>query len=205
MDDVERALSEIADIRARVTASSRFRGFAPESMISGSLFSLAIAMAQTLWPEALARDGSRYVAVWGATLACASVVAAIEAVARCRSLHGVMADAMLSAALRQLLPFGAAAVVIALVICRAAPSAAWLAPGLWLMLIGLAGFSLAASLPRAILWPSTWYFFCGAVVLGLAARDGTLSPWAMGLSFAVGQAWVAIVLARGGGATHGPA
>lgn len=205
MDDVERALSQIADIRARVTASSRFRGFAPEAMVSGSFFSLAVAMAQTVWPLTLAGDGPRYVAVWGAVFVCCSIVAAAEAVSRCRALHGKMADAMLHTALRQLLPFGAAGVVIAVVVCRFSPQTAWVVPGLWQILVGLAGFSLAASLPRAILWPSIWYFFSGAVVLGLAAGSATLSPWLMGLPFAVGQAMVAVVLARSGGAPDGRA
>ena len=198
MGELERALSQIADIRARMSASSRFRGFAPEAMAFGSVFSLATAMAQTLWPAALASSGPRYLAVWGAACVCCSAICAIEAISRSRSLHGAMAGAMLGSTLRQLLPFGAAGAVIAGVSCSGAPQTAWVVPGIWLLLIGLAGLSAATSLPRTIVWPSAWYFFCGALVLGLAGGGLPLSPWMLGLPLAIGQAMVAFVVVRRG-------
>lgn len=203
MDDVERALSQIADIRARVSASSRFRGFAPQAMAFGSLLSLGVATAQTLWPAALASSAPRYLAVWGFAFVCASVVSAIAGVPRSRSLHGSMAEAMLSSTLRHLLPFAAACAVVAFVICRAAPTAAGVVPGLWQILVALAGFSLASSLPRAILLPTLWFFFTGAVALGLGMRSEVPSPWMMGLPFAIGQGMVALILARAGGGSDG--
>jgi hypothetical protein len=64
------------------------------------------------------------------------------------------------------------------------------------MLIALVGFASVSSLPRAIVWPAGWYFVCATVVLVLAARDGTLSPWMMGVPFGVGQLIVAATLHR---------
>jgi hypothetical protein len=202
VDEVERALSEIADIRDRVAASSRFRGFAPEAMAFGAALSLAVAMAQTLWPQALASDTQRYLAVWGAALTCCSILVAVEAIARTRSLHGGLARAMLNSTVRQLLPFALAGAVIAVVVCRSARDAAWVVPGTWQMLVGLAGFSAAPSLPREIVYPAAWYFASGVVALLVAAASDSLSPWLMGLPFAVGQTLVALVLKRANGATH---
>jgi hypothetical protein len=203
LDEVERALSQIADIHARVTASSRFRGFAPEAMAFNAALSLAVAVAQTIWPQVLAANPLRYVAVWGGAMAASTLVSATEAISRSRGLHGRMADAMLGATLRLLLPFAAAAIVIAAAICRFSPASAWMLPGLWQILVALAGFSAASTLPRPIVWAAGWYFVCGAVVLGLGARNGELTPWMMGLPFAVGQAGVAVILHRANGDLDG--
>lgn len=199
MDEVERAISQIADIHAQLTAASRFRGFAPEVMAFHALLSLAVALAQTEWPQALAGDPVRYVAVWGAAMGTATLVSAVEAIARSRVLHGRMAAAMLGSTLRILFPFAAAGAVIAVAICQFAPASGWMVPGLWQILVALAGFSAAPTLPRPILWACGWYFVCGAVVLALGARGGELSPWMMGLPFALGQAGVAAILHRANG------
>jgi hypothetical protein len=202
MDEVERALSEIADIRARMSASSRFRGFAPEAMAFGAALALAVAMAQTLWPEALASTAPRYLAIWGAAQICSSALVALEAVARSRSLHGGLAGAMLGAAGRRLLPFAAAGAAIAVAACAPARDAAWMVPGVWLMLIGLGGLAAATTLPRAILFPAAWYLVSGVVVLALAAGSQTLSPWLLGAPLAIGQIMVALVLKYANGEAH---
>lgn len=199
MDEVERALSQIADIHAQLTASSRFRGFAPEAMAFNAALTLVVALAQTVWPQVLASDPVRYVTVWGATLGLATVISALEAISRSRHFHGGMAEIMLGSTLRLLLPFAAAAIVIAAALCKFAPGSAWMLPGLWQILVSLAGFAVAASLPPAIRWASGWYFVCGAIVFGLGARSGVLSPWMMGVPFAVGLAGVAVIFHRGNG------
>lgn len=193
MDEVKRALSQIADIHTQLTAASRFRGFAPAAMGVNAVLLLGVALAQSVWPDVLAKDPVRYVTVWGAALGVATVISASEAIARSRHLHGRMAEIMLGSTLRLLLPFVAAAVVIAVAICKFSPTSAWMLPGLWQILVGLAGFAVASSLPPAIRWASGWYFLCGAIVFGLGARDGELSPWMMGVPFGVGLAGVALI------------
>jgi hypothetical protein len=104
-----------------------------------------------------------------------------------------MADAVLGAVLRQVLPFAVAGAVLDFVICRFAPGSVWLLPGLWQILIGLFGFSVLSRLPRAMLWVAGWFFGCGSVVLVLAGSTGDLSPWMMGIPFGIGQAAVAFI------------
>lgn len=203
--DIDRALSEIADIRARLVASTRFRGIAPEANVLVSTLSLAVAAAQTMWPDALAADAFHYITVWAAVLVASAAIATVEAMSRARRLHGPMADAMLGMALREVLPFVVAEVVITVVICRLSPANVWILPGLWLLLIGLLGFSVLRSLPRAIGWVAGWYFMCGVVVLVLSGESGALTPWMMGIPLGVGQASVALVLYRANGERDGQA
>lgn len=196
MTEVDNALSEIADIRARMAAGTRFRGVAPEAVAFTSLLALLVAGLQAAWPETLAAEPIAFVTVWAAAAMLAAGVMAVEALGRSRREHGPLADLLLASTVRLLLPFGAAGAAIAFVICRVAPEAAWTLPGLWQILIALTGFASASALPRAIVWPAGWYFISGTLVLALAGQDGRLSPWMMGLPFAIGQAWVALVLHR---------
>jgi len=128
---------------------------------------------------------------------CAALVAS-QAVSRARRAHGEMAHAMLAAAVQKILPFAAAAAVVTCVICTLAPGSTWLLPGLWQLLIGLAGFTALSSLPGTIVWPALWYFLCGTAVLGVAAWREALSPWMMGVPFGIGQLAVAVILYRDG-------
>ena len=199
LNDVQRALSEIEDIRAHLAASTRFRGIAPEANVLIAGLSLGVAAAQTAWPQVLAQDTFRYVAVWAAVIVASTAIAITEAISRSRRLHGSMAGAMLNTALREALPFGAAGAVITVVICGVSPATAWILPGLWQILIGLLGFSALPNLPRAFVWAAGWYFLCGAVVLCMAGVSATLSPWMMGVPFAVGHAAVALILRQARG------
>jgi len=202
MNDVDNALSQIADIQAQLAASTRFRGFGPEAMLLAGLLTLLAAVAQTIWPESLASDPIRYVIFWAAIIAGGAVIICTEAVSRSRWLHGRMADAMLGATLRQVLPFAATQAIVAFVVCQFAPDSAWIVPGLWQILIALVGFSAVPNLPRSIAWAAAWFFLCGTVVLILAGSGKVLSPWMMGIPFAVGHALIALVLHRAGGEKH---
>lgn len=200
MRDVDLALSQISSIRAHLAASTRLLGIAPCNILTGALV-VVVALVQTLQPRMSLTPEQynlHYTAVWGAVLGALSVIAAVKTIPRTRRMHGDMALPMLSAALQKVLPLAAVGGVITWVICTMSPQTAWLLPGFWLMLIGLLGFMAVSSLPRGIVWPAAWYFLCGSVMVGLAARDGTLSPWMMGISLVAGQTIVALVLARAG-------
>lgn len=196
MTDLERAMADVAFIQQRLAASTRFDALTPQAVGATGLLSLVAATAQGSWPEALGNDPVRYVAFWTAVAILAVALIGSEALARARRLHGSMADVLIVSTLRLLLPFGAVGAALALVLLRAAPDAAWLLPGLWQLLIALAGASAASTLPRAIIWPAGWYFISAVSVLIIAAGSRTLDPWLMGIPFGIGQIAVALVLHR---------
>lgn len=195
MTELERAIADVAFIQQRLAASTRFDGLAPHAMAATGLLALMAAAAQTIWPR-LADSPYTYVVVWSAVALAAVALIGGEALQRSHRLHGSMADTMIASTLRLLLPFIGAGVAVALVLLRLAPASSWLLPGLWQLLIALAGFSAVSTLPRAIVWPAGWYFASGVTVLAWAATTGTLDPWMMGLPFGLGQLTVALVLHR---------
>ena len=60
--------------------------------------------------------------------------------------------------------------------------------------VGIGIFASARSLPRGIALVGAWYFVAGLGVLMLASDGRALSPWTMGVPFAVGQFLMAAIL-----------
>ena len=196
MSDIEEALSQIADIKAQLMASTRFRGFAPGTLVAVAIVCALATVAQLLWPSKFAGSTMEYVEFWAIVLSGTALFLAVEAFSRSRILHGAMSGAMLVATLRQLLPFAAAQLVISIVICRNAPESAWLLPGLWQIIVALVGFCALTNLPRTIMWAAAWFFLCGTFVLLMAGTQQGLSPWMMGVPFTIGYALIALILYR---------
>jgi len=120
----------------------------------------------------------------------------LEAVPRARFVHGAAAETMMVAAARLIMPFAAAQIVIAWVICRYAPQSAWLVPGLWQIVTALVGFCAVPSLPRKVMWAAAWFFLSGTAVLIVAGTLHALQPWMMGVPYAVGHGAIGLILSR---------
>ncbi|MCB2076291.1 MAG: hypothetical protein KDE55_01195 [Novosphingobium sp.] len=198
MNDVERALSEISDIRSRMAASTRFRGYAPEAVAISGLLSFVVMLAMMIWPERFAASDIQQALLWGAVMLAGSLTIFGEVIGRTRRQHGGMAEAMLRGAMRTVLPISLVCLVPALVVILHAPQVAWLLPGLWQMLIGVAAFASYSSMPRGIVWPASWYLLTGAAVTLVSASDNALSPLLCGIPFIVGHIWIAWLLHRQG-------
>jgi hypothetical protein len=70
----------------------------------------------------------------------------------------------------------------------------WMLPGLWAMLFSLGIFSSYRLLPRETFWVAVFYQAAGMMCLALARGEAALSPWAMGVTFGLGQLLAAAVL-----------
>ena len=94
---------------------------------------------------------------------------------------------MIHQAIEQFLPAAIAGAVLALVLWNVAPGALWMLAGLWQVLVGLGIFASVRSLPRPVALAGAWYFVAGFTVLILASHGHALSPWTMGVPFAIGS------------------
>lgn len=201
MNDIEKAISQISDIRSQLAASTRFRGYAPEAVAVIGLFSLGVMLAQLAWPEKLAVDNRQEALIWGAVLVASGLTIAAEAITRSRRQHGGMAGAMLKGVIRAQLPICAVGFVVAVMVFQHAPEAIWILPGLWQMLIGVVAFASYSTMPRAIVWPALWFLAAGAAVMWLAGEDGQFTPLMAGGPLAVGHLAIAWILHREGART----
>ncbi len=194
MPDIDRALADITEIRSRLAEGTMFRGFGPAVIALTGGLAIVMALAQTIWPEVLAGSSRDFLICWGVTAALAAGLVGAEMVARSRRLHGGLADVVLLNAIELFLPAGFAGAALAVVFLKYSPDVLWTLPGIWQVLVALGIFASARSLPRQIKWVAAWYFLTGIGVLVLESASHGMSPWAMGIPFAVGQFAMAAVL-----------
>jgi hypothetical protein len=193
MNEFRKALDDIGNIRLHLAAGTMFRGFGPAVIAATGIMALATATIQFLM-FSQPNDAITFVAIWAALAIISAALIGFEMIARTKRHHGGLADAMLFNAVEHFLPIGAAGVVVCAIVLRFAPEVAWLLPGLWEILIGVGLFVAMRFLPRSISIAAAWYFVAGATALIVSCQSRTLSPWAMGIPFGIGQLLMAGLL-----------
>lgn len=194
MRDLQRALTDISEIRAQLAQNMEFRGYAPKALAATGAIAFLVAAAQARWLPQSAGNMRLYIAVWAAAAMLCVTLIVIATVGRSRRAHGSFAPAMLQSALQQFLPAVVAGGLVTAALLELAPDDLWLLPGLWHIFFSLGVFASWHLLPRATFIVGTWYLLCGLVCLGLAASTHANSPWAMGITYGVGHLLVAGVL-----------
>ncbi|MDE2403547.1 MAG: hypothetical protein KGM17_02380 [Sphingomonadales bacterium] len=193
MQDVERAIAEIAGIRSRLAESSQFRGYSPESLGVIGMIAVVLGVVLAVRP-AIAPTLAAQVLAWGTLMLAASVSLTVEALVRARGRHGALALDMARAVLKGMLPFTVTGAATAIALVAYAPAALWLAPALWLMLVGLVCFSWKPMMPDAIVWAGVWYLGAGIALLVMGGRTGQTPPLAMAAAIGIGHLFIACLL-----------
>jgi hypothetical protein len=202
MKQLNDALAEIHAIRAQIALGSEFRGYGPVSVASTGALALVVACAEAHWRGDRESNFGVYLAIWSVTAMIALVLSGTETVLRARRVHGGFAEHMIYQAAEQFLPAVASGLLLTAVVVRFALAAEWLLPGLWQMLFGLGMFASARCLPRSIVLVGFWYLATGLVTIAALPSGGSISPWAMGIPFGIGQLLVAAVLQFGYESAH---
>ena len=201
MSDLDKALADIIAIRSQLAAGTAFRGYGPAAVAATGVVALVAAILQFCWLDDPSRDPIAFFTGWAAAAILSAVTILIEMRARSRRHHSGLADAMIHQAIEQFLPAGVAGVLLAAMLWKFAPETLWMLPGLWQILVSLGIFASVRSLPRTVALVGAWYFVAGFAVLILASQSHGLSPWTMGLPFAVGQSLMAAILYVASGET----
>jgi hypothetical protein len=194
MRDLDKALADIFAIRSQIAAGTAFRGYGPATVAATGGVALLTAILQYLWLDGPTSRPIAFFAGWTVAALLSAALIWIEMQARSRRHHSGLAHAMVLQAVEQFLPAGIAGVLLAILLWKFAPETLWMLPGLWQVLVSLGVFASVRSLPRSIALAGAWYFLSGFTVVVIASQSHTLSPWTMGLPFAVGQLLMAALL-----------
>jgi hypothetical protein len=197
MTELRQALDDISAIRTQVARGTQFRGYGPLSIASTGILALSVAAAQTRWVPAAQHDLKLFLSIWITTAAVSVMLSAVETLVRVRRVHSGLALEMIQAAVEQFLPCVVVGMLLTVVLIRVAPQDVWMLPGLWAVIFSLGIFASCRFLPRKMFAVGTWYLAAGLACLLVAASHHALLPWAMGISFGVGQLLVAAVLRFG--------
>jgi len=200
MSDLDKALADIIAIRSQLAAGTAFRGYGPVAMAATGAVAFGTALAQFVWLDDPTAHPLAFLLGWAAAAALSALIIWVEMLARSRRHHSGLADAMIYQAVEQFLPSAVAGILLAAMLWKFAPDALWMLPGLWQVLVSLGVFASVRSLPRSVALGGAFYFLAGFTVLILASQSHTLSPWTMGLPFAIGQSLMAAILHFASGA-----
>ncbi len=208
MTELERALSDIREMRAQMARGAAFKGYGPVAFGATAAIALLAAVAQWLFlddPAAIsdihvgAAFVRTYMVLWGGAGILAAAIIGAEVVLRAHREHVGLADDMIRAAAWQMLPALIAGVLLTGVLLAYAPLSLWLLPGLWQILVSLGVFASRQSLPAPFVAVGFWYMATGLGCMALAQGPEAFSPWVMGLPFVLGQAMAAVLIHRGEG------
>ncbi len=203
MRDLDKALADILTIRSQIAAGTAFRGYGPATMAITGVLALLTTVIQAWWLKDPTGHPLTFFLSWLATATLSAALIWIEMLARSRRHHSGLADAMIHQAAEQFLPAGVAGALIGVVLWKFAPETLWLLPGLWQVLVSLGVFASVRSLPRSVAFGGAWYFLTGFAALLIGSTTHALSPWTMGLPFAVGQLLMAGLLHFASGENDG--
>ena len=194
MRELNRALTDILEIRTHIAAGTAFRGYGPTAVAATGIIGFLAAAVQSRWPDVFAYSAAVFITFWIATGVICAITVWIEMQGRSRRIHSYLADAMISQALEQFLPATAASLLVPFFLLRFAPQSVWMMPGLWQLFVGLGIFASIRSLPRKLMLGGIWFFVSAFLSLILASQSQALSPWLMGLPFLGGQLLMAVLL-----------
>ncbi|HEY2465268.1 MAG TPA: hypothetical protein VGI32_14515 [Steroidobacteraceae bacterium] len=194
MTELRQALDDISAIRTQVARGTQFRGYGPLSIAASGILAMLVAAAQARWIQSSEHDVRLFLLVWISTAAVAVAMSALETVFRVRRVHSGLALEMIQAAVEQFLPCVVVGLLLTVVLMRVEPRDSWMLPGLWAVIFSLGVFASCRFLPRQMFAVGAWYLAAGLVSLLIASGHHALLPWAMGVSFGVGQLLVAAVL-----------
>lgn len=187
---LDEALSRIADIHQHLDRSEVYDGY---RALPVALSGVLAVLAALLQPHVVPADETLgYIIFWVMVALLSGVICGSGIVGRywrdteyrrrrARRALGQFAPCVLAG-------------VLATLACAQVPAAAALLPGLWALLFSLGIFASRPYLPRAAGWIGVYYLTAAGWLLSLAASGASLNPWAMGMTFGVGQLAAALML-----------
>jgi hypothetical protein len=190
--ELQEALSHIAEIRSRAAAGEQFRGYRAIPIATSGGVAILTAVVQPMLVPDPAADLMGYLALWVTTAVVGMLAAGSGVLVRRWSDRHPLSRELTLLAVAQFAPCVAAGALVTLALARHAPEVGWLLPGLWQVIFALGMFASCRLLPRAVAGVAAFYMLAGVVNLTMA--DGSLSPWAMGVPFGLGQLATAAVL-----------
>ena len=193
MNDLYRALGDISSIRKQVANTTEFRGFGPATLAATGAFAVLAALVQQIFVVDATNHLPAYLAIWCVTAFLSCALTGLQMYTRSRRIHSALSDEMIRMAVEQFLPSLGAGLLLTIVLVHYVPEAAWMLPGLWQILFSLGIFSSCRFLPGPMLAAGVWYLLTGLACIAMGGPRA-LSPWAMGISFGVGQGLVAAIL-----------
>jgi hypothetical protein len=192
--EVHRALDQISEIHQHLSKAEIYRGYRAVPVASSGILALVAAAVQRNLIGS--RTDRIFVVYWVIVGVIATFVAGGGIVHNYWVEKSPIARRRTRTVVGQFIPCITAGILATAALGRAGTPLIPFLPGLWTILFSLGTFASRPYLPRIIGWVALLYLIAVGVLLALAPGGGSLSPWAMGLTFGTGQILAGIVLYR---------
>ncbi len=191
---LDHALDQIAEIRRAVSRGQVFRGYRAQTTALTGLLAIGVAALQPAIVPHPWQQLPLYLLLWGGVAIVSAAIFGTELVIRMRRLASPLQTERTADAVERFIPSLAAGAILTVVYFRFLTPQSWMLPGLWAVCFSLGIFASRTLLPRGIAPVAGYYLIAGCMNLVLARGPNAFSPWAMGLTFGVGQLLAAAVL-----------
>lgn len=192
--DLHEALTQISEIRQQVARTETFRGFKSTPVAFSGVLAWTAALVQHQWMTAPSESPEAYLCLWVGAAVVSMAFTGVFMVLHCWQSPSALTKSNTLLTVGQFAPSVVAGSFVTFAIYRHAPQCLWLLPGLWPIFLSLGVFASYRLLPRETFWIGVYYLGAGLASLMFAQDEWAFSPWAMGLTFGVGQFLSAAVL-----------
>ncbi|HVS71072.1 MAG TPA: hypothetical protein VHQ47_07445 [Phycisphaerae bacterium] len=197
--ELREAMAQIAEIRQQMARGHVFRGYRSATTAFSGGVAVATAAVQGALLVDPGRDVSQFLLLWVGAAAVSLAAVAVEMIVRVRRSASGVQRQLTMLAVEQFVPSVAAGAVLTYAVYAFAREAAWMLPGLWMMLFSLGVFASSRLLPRAVFGVAGFYLIAGLMAFVVSAPEQgggawAFSPWLMGVVFGAGQFATAAIL-----------
>jgi hypothetical protein len=193
--EVSRAIADLEEVRTRLAAVQRFRGLSGGAAFASGLAAIGSGLIQAsgVAQPVTQADGTRYVTIWIACLAC-SLAVNYGAIVLWLARHwSVRSRVELKTVGMTILPsIVAGGLFTAVFIARGELG---LLPGMWCLCYALGLIASRAMAPPGIGWIAALFAASGAALL-FAPGNNALAWWVMPATFGLGQIVIGALVSR---------
>lgn len=192
--ELREALIQISRIRQQVAQTEIFRGFRALPVAFSGVLALTSAAVQAVWLPDPTLNMTGYLILWISAAVVSLIATGICVLLHCQHAASPVTRTTALLVISQFVPCLVVGAVITFVLYQQGPQTLGWLPGLWASLFSLGIFASYRLLPRATFWVGVHYLLTGSLVLSWADDGRAFSPWAMAITFGIGQLLAAAVL-----------
>lgn len=188
--NLNRALSDIAQIRAQLDRAEAYRGFRSLTVGLSAIFVVAGGCVQRIWIEYPEQQPLLFLKIWIVVAILSATACTIEMLVRNRISGNPLTEKLHRSLICRTLP----AIFVGFVMTLAATNVSVeqdlllrFLPGLWAMLYGLGLWACGSALPRLAHLATGFFLLGGSIAILTAANGVAAHPSQMVYLFAVGQ------------------
>ncbi len=183
----DEAISRIDAIHSVMGRATVFRGYRSQSTFFSAFLAIIAAIVQSRFVPEPVQSLHKFLLIWISVAVVSLISAGWHFFSEVPDNSSPGERTRRRSALLQLCPGLAVGAGLTVVIVQKSPEVAWMLPGLWSILFGLAVCSTASLLPRLTLIGGVYFLIAGLFVIAAGHGNQSLAPWTMLVTFAVGQ------------------